>query len=132
MNGIYCYRDSFSNNFYGAQKDSIGVPSFGEGEAGEFFWANHGTGRVYRITDSGSDFACLSIVSQSTRPAGRVTFTWGAASGRNYLPEVSTDMVNWFPAGPAQPGTASFRLTFSEAGDPPAGTGRRYFRAREL
>ena len=49
-----------------------------------------------------------------------------------YLPEVSTDMVNWTAAGPQQNGTATFRLTFSESVDPPPGTGRRYFRAREL
>jgi hypothetical protein len=74
----------------------------------------------------------LSIVSQSVSPAGRLTFTWGAANGMSYVPEVSTDMITWAPAGPSQTAGATFRLTFSEASDPPAGTGRRFFRAREL
>lgn len=146
MNGVYFYGDYNSGNFYGVQKELTGawrsftftatptpkVATFGEDEAGELYWANLDTGRVYRITDSGSDFAYLRVVSHSVSPAGRVTFTWGAASDRSYLPEVSTDMASWSPAGPVQPGTSSFRLTFTEASDPPAGTGSRYFRAREL
>ena len=145
MNGIYFYGDYGSGNFYGVQKDSAGVwksitlrtdctavTTFGEDEAGELYWANGSSGIVSRITDSGSDFAYLSIVSNSVSPAGRVTMTWGAANTKSYVPEVSTDMLNWTAAGPSQTGTASFRLTFTEAVDPPAGTGRRYFRAREL
>lgn len=145
MNGIYFYGDYGSGRFYGVQKDAAGVwrsntfspaassvTTFGEDEAGELYWANGGTGRVYRITDSASDSAYLSVVSHSISPAGRLTFTWGAASDRSYVPEVSTDLITWTPAGPVQAGNATFRLTFSETADPPAGTGRRYFRAREL
>jgi len=145
MNGLYFYGDYGSGRFYGVQQDSAGtwrshtfalttnsVSSFGEDEAGELYWANLSTGRIYRITDSASDSAYLSILSQNISPAGRLTFTWGAASDRSYVPEVSTDMVNWTAAGPAQAGNATFRLTFAESADPPAGTGRRYFRAREL
>ncbi len=146
MNGIYFYGDYGSGNFYGVQKDAAGVwrsktftatpassvTTFGEDESGELYWANGSSGIVSRITDGGSDFAYLSIVSNSTSPAGRVTMTWGAANMVNYVPEVSSDMVNWTDAGPIQTGTASFRLSFTEAVDPPAGTGRRYFRAREL
>jgi glucose/arabinose dehydrogenase len=147
MNGIYFYGDYGSGNFYGVQKDGNGVwrsatlrtdansvTTFGEDEAGELYWASGSTttARVYRITDGGSDSAYLSIVSSNISPEGRVTFTWGAANGRSYVPEVSTDMVNWAPLGPVQTGAASFRLSFTEASDPPPGTGRRYVRAREL
>jgi glucose/arabinose dehydrogenase len=145
LNGIYFFGDYGSGRFYGAQKDLNGawrnttfttptpsITTFGEDETGELYWANGSTGRVYRITDSGSDSAYLSIVTHSISPAGRLTFTWGAASDRSYVPEVSTDLVTWTPAGPEQAGNATFRLTFSETADPPAGTGRRYFRAREL
>ena len=143
MNGMYFYGDHGSGNFYGVQKDGTGawrvttfptaaasIATLGEDEAGELYWA--GSSRVYRISDANSDSLYLSIASQSTTPAGRLTFTWGTASDRSYLPEVSTDMVTWTPAGPPQPGNATFRLTFSETADPPPGTGRRYFRAREL
>lgn len=145
MNGIYFFGDYGSGRFYGVQQDTTGawrpttlrtdcnaVSTFGEDEAGELYWANSSAGSVWRIDDGGSDRAYLSIVSQSITPAGRVTFTWGVANGRGYVPEVSTDMVNWAPAGPVQNGTATFRLTFTESADPPAGTSRRYFRAREL
>ncbi len=146
MNGIYFYGDYGSGRFYGVQQDASGawrsntfattptssVTTFGEDEAGEIYWANGTTGRVYRLTDSASDSLYLSIISQSISPAGRLTFTWGTASDCSYVPEVSSDLVNWTPAGPVQAGNASFRLTFSEGADPPPGTGRRYFRAREL
>lgn len=145
MNGLYFYGDYASGRFYGVQKDVTGtwrsstlrldcvaVSTFGEDESGELYWANHSSGRIYRIDDGGSDSAYLTIVSHSTTAAGRVTFTWGAANSRSYVPEVSTDLANWSAAGPAQNGTASFRLTFTESADPPAGTARRYFRAREL
>lgn len=145
MNGLYFYGDYSSGNFYGVQQDGGGawksvtlrtdctrVSTFGEDEAGELYWANLNSGRIFRIDDGGSDSAWLSVVSHSVSPAGRLTMTWGAASGRGYVPEVSTDMVTWTPTGPSQIGGVTFRLTFTEAADPPAGTERRYFRAREL
>ena len=145
MNGLYFYGDYGSGRLYGVQKDSTGVwrsttlrpdcnavSTFGEDEAGELYWANHSAGRIFRIDDGGSDRAWLSIVSHSVSPAGRLTMTWGAANGPGYVPEVSTDMLTWTAAGPPQNGTATFRLTFTESADPPAGTGRRFFRAREL
>jgi glucose/arabinose dehydrogenase len=145
MYGFYFYGDYASGRFYGVAQDAGGtwrsstlrtdcnsVSTFGEDEAGELYWANLSSGRVYRIDDGGSDSQFLRVVSHSVDPNGRATFTWGAANGESYVPEVSTDMVNWSPAGPVQTGTATFRLTFTEAADPPPGTGRRYFRAREL
>lgn len=148
MTGTYFYGDYGSDRLYGLRKDDAGawrvttlrtdctaVSAFGEDEAGELYWANNSSGRVYRIDDGGSDSQYLKIVSHSVDPAnGRVTFTWGAATSKDYVPEVSTDGVAWTGAGPPQTAAASnnFRLTYTEPADPAAGTTRRFFRAREL
>lgn len=146
MRGIYIYADFISNTlFLARQVDEVWqqttlsgrvnrASSFGEDEAGELYYTNLSGGTVHALRDT-IDADHLRVLAVTRDPSdGRVSLTFGAALGRSYQPEVSTDMVTWTPVGAtlAEPANGDHRLTYTEAAAAAPGAEQYFLRVREL
>ncbi|MGI8601726.1 MAG: PQQ-dependent sugar dehydrogenase [Verrucomicrobiales bacterium] len=148
MQGVYFFADYLGERLYGLQRNAlgdwqrqtlipntnVGIVSFGEDEAGELYFAHLGgsanAGRIYQVRDS-RDFRYLEIYNVARNDlTGRVSFNFGAALGRTYQVQTSTDLQIWDPLGPPI-APIDYEGAFSEAIDPPPDEDRRYFRVRE-
>ena len=146
LRGIYVFADYLSGSLFLARRVEgiwqvaeypnrvTWCSSFGEDEAGELYYTNLSHGLVHALRDT-IDADHLRVLDVTRDPAdGRVSVTFGAALGRSYQAEFSTDLLTWTPVGAVlvEPANGDHRLTYTEATPAAPGAAAYFLRLREL